>query len=93
MTSQPTPRITLTWKELCYLQESTIGTLRGQLVVITGNELQQLVEGKWVKIGFLSSDDSRKGCLVVTPSPDKMLIVGGHGEDGGDIGVEECVVV
>ena len=95
MTSQSTPRITLTWKQLCYSHESTVATLCGELVIITGDELHQLVDGNWEKVGSLSSGNSRRGCLVVAPSPDKMLVVGGHGEDdtGGDIGVEECIVV
>ena len=40
-----------------------------------------------MKIGSVSSD--RKMCLVVSPSPDNIVIVGGVGEDS----VEECVVV
>ena len=31
----------------------------------------------------------RSMCFVVSPSPDKMMIVGGEGEDS----VEECVTV
>ena len=45
-----------------------------------------------MKIGSMSS--GRSNCLVVTPSPDKMMIVGGY---GGVLlpfdSVEECVVV
>ena len=74
----------------------------GQLVIIGGsqdeslvNSIHQLVDGQWVKIGSMSS--GRRLCIVVSPSPDKMMIVGGE-RGGGVIGVatdsvEECVVV
>ena len=48
----------------------------------------QLVDGRWVKIGSTSGGTTK--CLVVSPSSDKMIIVGG---DGGKNSVEECVVV
>ena len=73
---------------------STAATLCGHLVIVGGiqgrsyvNSIHQLLDGQWVKIGSMSS--SRKECLVVSPSPDKMMIVGGVGE----VSVEECVVV
>ena len=47
-----------------------------------------LMDGQWVKIGSMSS--GRWKCLVVTPSPDKMMIVGGWGALDS---VEECVVM
>ena len=60
------------------------------------NSIHQLVDGKWVVIGSMSSD--RSECLVVSPSPDRMMIVGGI--RAGLISpalaidsVEECIVV
>ena len=74
---------------------STAATLCGQLVIVGGlqggsdvNSIHQLLDGHWVEIGFMSSD--RRLCLVVSPSPDKMMIVGGW---GGEYSVEDCVVV
>ena len=73
---------------------STAATLCGQLVLIGGgqdwspvNSIHQLVEGQWVKIGSMTS--VRHWCLAVSPSPDRILIVGGWGE----YSVEECVIV
>ena len=86
----------LTWTPLPQLpvNRSTATTLCGQLVILGGeqgrsygNSIHQLIDGQWVKIGSMSSD--RRLCLVVTPSPDKMMIVGGYGRDS----VEECVFV
>ena len=73
---------------------STAATLCGHLVIVGGDRggsyvrsIHQLLDGQWVKIGSMSS--GRRRCLVVTPSPDKMMITGGVREDS----VEECVVV
>ena len=48
-----------------------------------------------MEIGSVSS--SRRGCLIVSPSPDKMMIVSGHERDVEGVslyvGVEECIVV
>ena len=68
------------------LYNSTPAILAGQLVCVGGRQgegwlslgddsIHQLVDGQWVKIGSLSS--ARDNCLVVTPSPDRMLVVGG----------------
>ena len=81
------PLLPVTW--------STAATLCGQLVIIGGlqrrspvNSIHQLVDGQWVKIGSMSS--GRCGCLVVSPSPDKMMIVGGIWNIDS---VDECVVM
>ena len=93
----PLPRLPVTY--------STAATLCGQLVIIGGwrdrssvNSILQLVDGQWVEIGSMSS--GRWKCLVVSPSPDKMMIVGGLRGERGVFGVatdldsvEECVVV
>ena len=88
------PALTLSWKPLPPLpvEHSTAATLCGQLVLIGGwqgwslvNSIHQLVEGQWVEIGSMASD--RLQCLAVSPSPDRILIVGGVGA------VEECVAV
>ena len=87
----------VTWRPLPQqpVKNSTATTLCGELVIVGGGSLlfpqksiYQLVEEKWVKIGSMSV--GRRWCLLVSSSPDKMMIVGGYG--GGDI-VEECVVI
>ena len=79
-----TSPLTLSWKPLPHLpvEWSTAATLCGQLVLIGGyqggsavNSIHQLVGGEWVKIGSMSG--GRCNCLVVSPSPDKIIIVGG----------------
>ena len=63
---------------------STVATLCGQLVIVGGkkdwsssvNSIHQLVRGKWVEIGTMHYDRWR--CLVVNPSPHKMIVVGGY---------------
>ena len=95
--------LTLSWKPLPPLpvRESTAATLCGQLVVIGGrrrdgssvNSIHQLVDGQWVEIGSMAT--GRRRCLVVSPSPDKMIIVGGVIDRYYGISVnyvEECVV-
>ena len=47
----------------------------------------QLVDGRWVQIGSTSCGSYMEKCLVVCPSPDKMIIVGETNT------IEECVVV
>ena len=98
ITSQSISRI-VTWTPLPRLpvEDSTAATLCGQLVIIGGirgrssvNSIHQLVDGQWVEIGSMSS--GRWRCLVVSPSPDKMMIVGGL-RSGPLNTVEECVVV
>ena len=104
-TSQSRSR-TISWSPLPPLPVtvSTAATLCGQLVIIGGlrgrssvDSIHQLVDGQWVEIGSMSGD-RRWRCLVVSPSPDKMMIVGGLSEGGGVFGVttdsvEECVIV
>ena len=92
-----TSPLTLSWKPLPHLpvEQSTAATLCGQLVLIGGyqgvspvNSIHQLVGGKWVKIGSMSG--GRGHCLVVSPSPDKIIIVGGRGNSLQLI--QECFV-
>ena len=94
ITLQSIPHL-ISWTPLPHLPvtSSTVATLYGELVIIGGmqagspvNSIHQLVNGQWVEIGSMSI--SRCKCLVVSPSPDRVLIVGGYGEDS----VEECVV-
>ena len=61
---------------------ATAATLCGELVIIGGyqtglsnNSILQLVDRRWVKVGSLSS--AREKSLAVSPSPDKMIVVGG----------------
>ena len=70
------------WKPLHY---STPAILAGQLVCVGGrrglestrnDSIHQLVDGQWEKIGTISS--AKDLCLVVTPSPDRILVVGGY---------------
>ena len=92
-----TSPLTLSWKPLPPLPvtDSTAATLCGQLVLIGGfqglssvNSIHQLVEGQWVEIGSMTS--GRSWSLAVSPSPDRILIVGGVGAANS---VEECVAV
>ena len=95
-----TSPLTLSWKPLPHLpvKVSTAATLCGQLVLIGGyqgvsqvNSIHQLVGGEWVKIGSMAS--GRGYCLVVSPSPDKIIIVGGWKKIFQFIDdVEECFV-
>ena len=95
ITSQSIPHL-ISWTSLPRLPvtRSTAATLYEQLVIIGGmewstvNSIHQLVDGQWVVIGSMSSD--RSTCLVVSPSPDRMMIVGGLGAEDS---VEECVVI
>ena len=95
-----TSPLTLSWKPLPPLpvKLSTAATLCGQLVLIGGrqrgspvNSIHQLVEGQWVKIGSMTR--GRYWCLAVSPSPDRILIVGGFGASDMTDTVEECVAV
>ena len=90
----PLPRLPVT--------HSTAATLCGQLVIIGGrrgmggstvNSIHQLVDGQWVNIGSMSS--GRYLCLVASPSPDKMVVVGGWDASGysASDSVEVCVAV
>ena len=96
-----TSPLTLSWKPLPPLpvRDSTAATLCGQLVLIGGsrggspvNSIHQLVDGQWVEIGSVTS--GKRMCLVASPSPDKIIILGGcylfHTQGST---VEECVVV
>ena len=96
-----TSPLTLSWKPLPPLPVtwSTAATLCGQLVVIGGvrrdgspaNSIHQLVDGQWVEIGSMAT--GRSLCLVVSPSPDKIIIVGGWDQNVQSLNyVEECVV-
>ena len=103
-TSQSKP--TVMWTSLPPLPVtlSTAATLCGQLVIAGGtqgcksdtNSIHQLVDGQWVEIGCLSSE--RRWCLIVSQSPNKVLIVGGRSGFGRGVqvttdSVEECGVV
>ena len=73
---------------------STAATLSGQLVIVSGetvglssNYIHQFFDGEWVKIGSMSR--GRRGCLVVNPAEDSLMIVGG--EKAKD-SVEECFI-
>ena len=104
ITSQSIPHL-ISWTSLPRLPVtfSTAATLYEQLVIIGGmqggstvNSIHQLVDGKWVAIGSMSSN--RWKCLVVSPSPDRMMIVGGVRTAGlvsrdSVETVEECIVV
>ena len=54
---------------------------------VSSNTIRQLVDGKWVDIGALTR--ARRDCLLVSPLPKKMLIVGGW----KDHTVEKCLVI
>ena len=95
-----TSPLTLSWKLLPRLPVtySTAATLCGQLVIIGGvqdrspvNSIHQLVDREWVRIGSMASD--RWSCLVASPSPDRIIIVGGRDDYIVVDSVEECAVV
>ena len=55
------------------------------------SSIHQLVDGQWVEVGSMTG--GRWQCLVASPSPDKILIVGGYGAYySKQDRVEECVV-
>ena len=96
-----TSPLTLSWKPFPRLPVtySTAATLCGQLVIISGgqgqspvNSIHQLVDGKWVRVGYMASD--RYYCLVASPSPDRIIIAGGVDTRHRQLdSVEECAVV
>ena len=97
ITSQSIPHL-ISWTSLPRLPVifSTAATLSGQLVIVGGQQdgstvktIHQLLDGQWVEIGSMSCD--RWECLVVSPSPDKMMIVGSGW--GAQDSVEECNTV
>ena len=96
-----TSLLTLSWKPLPPLpvRDSTAATLCGELVVIGGrrrdeslvNSIHQLVDGQWVEIGSMAT--GRYWSLVVSPSPNKIIIVGGKQNRFHTLDiVEECIV-
>ena len=83
ITSESIPDL-ISWAFLPRLPvtDPTIATLSGQLIIIGGeqggspvNSIHQLVKGQWVKISSMAS--GRMKCLSVSPSPDRVMIVGG----------------
>ena len=92
-----TSPLALSWKPfpLLPVTGSTAATLCGQLVIIGGlqdrlpvNSIHQLLDGEWVRIESMARDRWR--CLVVSPSPDRTIIMGGVDAGGS---VEECAVI
>ena len=56
------------------------------------NPIHQLVDGQWVRIGSMAS--GRSYSLVASSSLDKIIVVGGWGEQcEKQDSVEECTVV
>ena len=96
-----TSPLTLSWTSLPRLPvtHSTAATLCGQLVIIGGwqdmspvNSIHQLLDREWVRIGSMARD--RCFCLVASPSPDRIIIVGGVDAFYGPLdSVEDCAVV
>ena len=87
---KPLPRLPVTW--------STAATLCGQLVIIGGmqngslvNSIYQLVDEEWARIGSMASD--RHNCLVASPSPNRIIMVGGGDVFSALDSVEKCAVV
>lgn len=88
------------------MYHTTAATLGGQLVVVGGfrdtvsdSSIRQLVNGQWANVGYLH--DGRYLCLAVSPSPHKLVVVGGYQEfrnapktaiDSVEVGVvdEQC---
>ena len=100
---RPDTNITLSWSPLPLLPvtATTAASLCGQLVLVGGvrdklsvTSIYQLLGEEWVEIGSMSID--RGWCLVVSPSSDKLMIIGGlrveWSSDEIDT-IEECNVV
>ena len=84
--SLKTPAADMVWLSLPSLPvtDTTAATLRRQLVVVGGRaggtavgSILQLVGEQWAEIGRTLTP--RQECLVVCPSPEKVIIVGGVG--------------
>ena len=84
--SRPPVERLISWKSLppIPVEVATAATLSGQLVIIGGvqngsliSSIFQLLDKQWVKIGCMAR--SRSWCLVASPSPDKIIAVGGQG--------------
>ena len=97
-----TPQCVSSWTSLPRLpaEGSTITSLYGQLVSIGGlrgltpvKSIHQLIDKEWTKIGSMSIGRGR--CLVVSPAPNKVLIVGGYegGLHGSSLDIIEGFVV
>ena len=73
-------------------QSEFSGSLVNMMVPSMGygsvNSIHQLVDGQWVKIGSMAT--GRYSCLVISPSPNKIIVVGGSLNETLD--VEECIV-
>ena len=91
---------TLKWTPLPRLPvtRSTAATLCGQLVIIGGrnqdesaiNSIHQLMDRQWIKTGAAMSS-GRFWCLVASPTPEKMVVVGGKDSNRSPIDrVEVC---
>ena len=87
-----------TWKQLPSLpvQYSTVAAILEQLVIVGGRKenstdavksIHQFINGRWIKIGSMSSN--RSMCLVVSSSPHEMVVVGGVDDSEN---VEKCSV-
>ena len=96
ITPQSIPQL-ISWTSLPPLPvtTSTAATLFAQLVLVGGwkdfspvDSIHQLLDGQWVKIGSMTC--ARELCSVVSPSPDKLMIVGGVRTDNS---VDECIAV
>ena len=90
----------ISWTPLPRIQVKfpTATILSGELAIIGGmraggldNSIHQLVDRKWVEISSMLS--AKKWCLVVSQSPNKVIIVGGLGERFELDSIEECIVV
>lgn len=74
---------------------STVTTLNNKLILVGGGSkdspkatIAELIDGKWVKIGSLSK--SRCLCLAVSPSPDKVVVIGDFSQSAS---LTDCVEV
>ena len=66
-------------------------SLGGELVIVTWDgTIHQLLGGDWVECGRVS-ENARYFCLVSTPSPDTMVVIGGIQTDD-ERNVEVCTV-
>lgn len=91
----------ISWQSLppIPVQYSTLATLNNQLLIIGGsqdakssvNSIHQLVGEQWVEIGSMLN--GRWFCLTVSPSLNKIIIVGGKESLYMELNtVEECII-
>ena len=86
---QPTSA-SIEWEKLTSLpvNNSTVATLSEQLIIVGGSKahqeatstIYQLLNNEWIEIAFMKS--GRFMCIVGTPSPREVVVIGGYKKRG-----------